>query len=422
MHLTTPFLLLFIFASSTYAQVYKTSTQKPAIKSLYINKTGEKFFSNIIQLNSNEVLQIKFDEMSHATRSYSYTVIHCNANWTKSNLQTNEYIEGFTSNQIHQHQQSSNTTHLYTNYKFEIPNNDMRFKISGNYVVLIYEDNNPENAVAQVCFSIYEPRIGIDTKIRSNTDIELNGRLQQLDIVLLTNGIRLMQPADEIEILVRQNNRYDNQVFGIKPNYIKSNELHFVSNKHLIFEGGNEFRSFDISSVYAASKGIENIKFQNSQYVVDLTTDKIQKGFAYSHEFDADGQFIINYQESNFDNDTEADYMLVNFTLSKQEPFFDGMIYVGGGFNYELYNSQSLMHYNFTKNRYEYSALLKQGGYNYQYRKLAKGSKKATTEAIGGSFWQTSNEYSVFVYYRPLGGRFDRLIGYKQINSMDNAH
>jgi hypothetical protein len=103
--------------------------------------------------------------------------------------------------------------------------------------------------------------------------------------------------------------------------------------------------------------------------------------------------------------------MYVNFTLLAKEPFFEGQIYIGGDLYYNLFDENSRIKYDFNAGMYTHRALLKQGGYNYQYRFLKKGEQKSSIEKIEGSFWQTTNEYCIYVYYRPVGGRYDKLIG-----------
>ena len=410
-------ILIFVVSLSfANGKVFRTQIFDSTIKTLQIGRVGEKYASNLIELNGSEVLKVKFDQLSHDAHAYSYKILHCNADWTASNLSTNEYIEGYTTSTITDYSLSSATTVLYTHYRFELPNSDIKLKLSGNYVAFIYEDNQSEKPVAQVCFSVYEPKITINHTLRANTDIELNGRYQQIDFDINLNGVSVRDAQNELKVLVRQNNRFDNEVFGVQPTFLNGNKLSFTNNKSLIFEGGNEFHSFDISSVYAASRGIDRIKYVQPHYEVFLTPDKIQTSKVYNHEYDANGKFVINFQEAMDNSDTDGDYLFVNFKLPAKEPFFDGQIYIGGDFNYNLFNENTKLTYNFDERMYIYRTLLKQGGYNYQYPFLQKNVTKATLERVEGSFWQTNNEYMISVYYRPVGARYDRLIGVKNFD------
>ncbi|MFT3751423.1 MAG: DUF5103 domain-containing protein [Paludibacter sp.] len=395
-------------------QVYRTQVFSPNIKTLQTGVQNEKFVLPIIDLNGSDKLQIRFDEMSHEAHSYSYTVQHCNADWTLSSLSSNEYISGFTTGTITDYATSLNTTFLYTHYSFSLPNDDMGFKISGNYVVFIYEDNQRDKPIAQACFCIVEPHVSINATVRGNTDTELNGKVQQLDFDVLMNGYTVRDPATEIKVVVRQNNRFDNEVADLKPTFMSSSKLSFINNRALIFDGGSEYHRFDISNVYAAGEGVSTIRYEQPHYDAYLYDNKIQADRAYIRDMDVNGKYVINMQNANDDN-TEADYMLVHFNLPTPEPFFDGQLYLGGEFNYNQMNEINRLKYDANSGSYFQTVLLKQGGYNYQYWFVPKGERRASTRRVDGSYWQTLNEYTIYVYHRPWGERYDKLVGVKGI-------
>jgi hypothetical protein len=213
----TIFILALISSLQVWGQSgFRTQIFQPNIKTLQVTLLGEKMGLPIVELNSSDVLHIRFDEMSHVAHSYSYRVLHCNADWTLSGINSNEYLSGFTTSAITDYTLSSYTI-LYAHYSFNLPNADMNFKISGNYVVQIYEDNMIDKPIAQACFSVLEPRVAISGKVRGNTDTELNGKLQQLDFELGLNGYPVRDVNSEIKVVVRQNNRIDNQVTAITP-------------------------------------------------------------------------------------------------------------------------------------------------------------------------------------------------------------
>jgi len=398
------------------AEVYRTRIFSPNLKTLQAEIDGEKFSLPHLALYGQQSLNIRFDEMSHETRAFSYHVIHCNADWTPSSLSTTEYIEGYTHSDITQAERSINTAYLYTHYRFSLPNDDMKFRISGNYVVHIYQDNRRQEPVATVCFSVYEPKVGIEATIRPNTDTEINGRYQQLDFSVNLSGYYVREPMNEIKVVVRQNNRTDNEVSGIRPTSLSANQLSFANNRSLIFEGGSEFRSFDISSVYAAGRGVDEVTLNNKQFEAWLKPDKLRRG-AYEFDFDVNGRFRIHHQEAFYDPNTEADYLPVHFRLNAPQPFFDGMLYLGGEFNYNQMDQNTRMNYHNERRLYEQTVLLKQGGYNYQYRFLPKGQTVATLLRTEGSYWQTRNEYTIYVYHRPWGERYDKLIGIRTVTN-----
>ena len=353
-------------------------------------------------------LDISFDCLSHDTRRYTYSLLHLNADRTESPLSSFEYLDGYTTQDIVDYELSVNTQQEYTHYHFFFPNEDMRLKVSGNYVLLIYEDGRPENRVAQVFFQVTEDLAGIQMHVRSNTDIETNGRYQQTDIDVLTGRLNVHTP-DEITLLVQQNGRTDNEVRFTRPTFVEGNRLRYINSRDLIFEAGNEYRHFDIYSVYFTGYNVDRVIYDEGMYHATLFADQ-KPGHQYTFENDVNGQFLVNAERTDED-DTEAEYMRVYWTLRMPDPFFDGSVYVGGDLFQNRMVNFNRMNYDTEQHCYYYSALVKQGGYDYQYWFKPKGEKSATLLRTEGSYWETENVYSVSVFYHPTGSRYDRLVG-----------
>jgi transcription-repair coupling factor (superfamily II helicase) len=160
-----------------------------------------------------------------------------------------------------------NTQQEYTHYSFVFQNEDMQLKASGNYMITIYEDGNQENVVVRLCFQVVEPLVEIETKVRANTDVEFNGRYQQLDIDVHTGELDLKNAGD-VALLVQQNGRIDNQQYILKPTFVEPNRLRYVNQRALIFEGGNEFRRFDSYSTYYAGYNVNSVVYEQGEYAV----------------------------------------------------------------------------------------------------------------------------------------------------------
>lgn len=363
-------------------------------------------------------LEVSFDEMSHDMRMYSYTIRHLDYDWQESSLSSYEYVQGFTTADIDDYALSVNTQQIYTNYRFLFPNEDMQLKASGNYVLQIYEDGDLDNVVAEACFSVVEPMVGIDANVRGNTDKEFNGRYQQLDIDIYTSHIDVRNPQ-EIKLVVRQNNRWDNAVVVSKPSFVEPQRLRYMNQSDLIFEGGNEFRHFDIYSSYYAGYHVDRVQYAQGEYHALLDIDEVRgtsargagrEGAPYLTEMDANGQWLVNCEKTD-EVDTEAEYMWVHFCLPVAQPLMDGHVFVGGELFGNQYGAINRMDYDADAKCYYLYAYLKQGGYDYMYYLV--GRNGATLLPLEGSHWQTQNEYAIYVYYTPFGGRYDRLVGYK---------
>ncbi len=371
-------------------------------------------------------LHISFDEMSHDLHFYTYSVkmLDCSApddGLMRPNeaLLSGEYLQGFTTQDITAYDHSVNTSREYTHYSFDFPNENMVITKSGAYRLTIYEDGNPDKRIAEVDFCVVDPRVKIDARVRNNTDIELSGRYQQLDIDVNTAALDIRDPG-ELRLVVTQNNRLDNSVELTQATYVEPNRLRYINNKALIFEGGNEYHHFDAFSCFYAGYGIDRVYHEMGDYHVLLLPNEITKG-QYIHEYDSDGRFVVN-AERTYDSDTEAEYMWVYWTLPAEKPWLDGAVYIGGEiFGNEL-GMRNRMQYDAEAKCYWLTALVKQGGYDYQFWFAGKGitglhprgyqgSTKTTTQRVDGSYWETENEYAVYVYWRPFGARHDQLVG-----------
>ena len=405
--------MLLAFILGVHAQTH-TRIYNEQIRTLHVER-------DVLVLDAIEPLHISFDEMSHEVHFYTYSVEMLN-----SSLLSSEYLQGFTTKDIADYEHSMNTSRAYTHYWFEFPNEDMTLTKSGNYRLTIYEDGNPDNKVAEVDFCVVEPLVAIDARVKANTDIEFNGRYQQVEMdVDLQNTDRFTDRVQSTDfyVVVTQNNRIDNAVTLKQPTFVEPHRLRYLNNKSLIFEGGNEYHHFDAFSCFYAGVGIDRVFHEMGDYHAVLFADEITQG-QYIHQYDSDGRFVVNAERTS-DPDTEAEYMWVYWTLPMDKPFFDGALYVGGDiFNNEL-NLRNRMQYDAEAKVYWLTALVKQGGYDYQYWFVPKitnhqspiTNKNTTTQRVDGSYWQTENEYTIYVYWRPFGTRYDRLVGVKTIRS-----
>ena len=353
-------------------------------------------------------LHISFDQMSHNVHTYTYTVVHMNAERTKeSDLLSSEYLSGFTTADITDYEHSINTTREYTHYWFTFPNADMQLTKSGNYLLTVYEDGDRDKKVVEVDFCVVEQRVSVHAQVRTTTDIEFNGRYQQMDLDIQMTAVD-MKNANEFKVLVRENNRTDNEVWLTRPTYVEPKKLRYVNCRDLIFEGTNEYHHFDAFSPYYAGTGIDRVFFENGDYHVMLFPDEISQG-TYIHQDDSNGQFIINAERTQ-SPDVEGEYMWVHWVVPTDKPWFDGALYIGGDiFNNDL-QLTNRMEYDPEAKCYWLTALVKQGAYDYQYWFRPKGVKKTTTQRVDGSYWQTRNAFSIYVYWRPFGARYDRLL------------
>lgn len=408
--------ILSLFASYSNAQQpYYTHVNSPQIKTLQVKVAGQMISDPFIMINDPNQIEINFDGLGNGSTNLSYSIIHCNADWTRSSLSPIEYLNGFQGNPIEDFANSLGTTTDYCNYKLLLPNSDVQLKVSGNYAVQIYNNSNPSNILFTACFSLVEPLVVVNASVTGNTDIDTNQSHQQVNFNLNTKDFPITYPLTDLKIFVYQDNRRDNAVNGLQPSSILENNISYSNIRNLIFPAGNEYRRMEFLGPKYIGMHVESIGFYNPYYNVQLLTDYIRANKPFQYDQDQDGRFFIRCNSCD-DADTEADYYIVHFTLACDK-FQNGKVYLNGELYNNVLNAESEMDYNASTNQYEKAVLLKQGSYNYQYLFVADDSTVGETGPIAGNFYQAENEYSIYVYYRPMGARYDRLIGVSSIKN-----
>lgn len=401
-------LSFFCLSAITHAQQHEIISM--SIAALQVT-AGKDWLMPPITTLGGEPICISFDDLTHDYHRYTYRIEHCEADWTTSNgLFTSDFCEGFSEgNPIDDITESINTNTLYTHYSLQIPNERCRLKMSGNYRLTITDDNDGDEPVLSVCFMVVEPMMSVTLGMTTNTDLDNNGRHQQLSMDVRYRNINVTSPDTQIKTVVMQNGRWDNAVVNARPQYVMHDGLRWDHCRDFIFNGGNEYRKFEILDVDHTTLGLESIIWDGADYHAYVWTDEPRLSYIYDE--DANGAFYIRNSD-NIGNDNTSDYVITHFRL--KSPLLDGDVFINGAWTYETFEPCYRMEYDEEEQLYKGSLRLKQGYYSYQYLHLAEDG---TTHPVPseGNFFQTENQYQALVYYRGLGDRTDRLVGFAQI-------
>ena len=364
---------------------------------------------------TDESVEISFDELSHAYTRYIYKVEFCNADWSPSTeIFESDYMEGFNGQPIEDYEKSFNTTVLYTHYRLTLPNENVRLLLPGNYRVRVYADerNASEDPVLEACFSICAPLMTVNATVLTNTDIDFQQRHQQIAYTVGYGAQRVVDPTRELHTVVMQNRRWDTAVIDLPPNIQHATGCEWNHRRDLIFDAGAEFHKFEILDVRLNGLNVDRMAWIGEQYHATLFAQSPQHNYTSDH--DINGGYIIRHSGDE-DNDTQSEYLFVHFLLQMPR-LGGGDMYVCGLWNNDFPDPESRMHYDELLHAYECGILLKQGYYNYQFRQLGQDGRANTTHT-DGDFYQTENEYMILVYHRPQGARYDALVGYRRMRN-----
>ncbi|MFA5297358.1 MAG: type IX secretion system plug protein domain-containing protein [Lutibacter sp.] len=375
------------------------------IKTIILKPMAINAYAPIVQLG--EKLMLTFDDLNADEHTYSYQIRYCELDWAHSNLVESEFIDGFAQDRIRDYENSFNTLQHYTNYHVTIPNETTKLKISGNYEIAVLDEN--EEVVFKRRFVVYEPKVTVGVAVFKSRDIAFFNTKQAVEFTINSPNLLINNPIEEIIPVILQNNNWQNAIIGLKPQFYRGSQLLYKYNKETSFWGGNEFLYFDTKSIRNTSLNIAKVELGEDLYNTYLYTDKERRNQPYTLYPDVNGNFVIRILNAE-NNNTDADYSWVYFSLKCSANLEGKDVYVNGNFNNWQLNEKNKLTFNKISGLYETKLLLKQGFYNYQYLTKSKDGTISTHD-IDGSFYQTENDYTVLVYYKKFGSRHTKVIG-----------
>jgi hypothetical protein len=396
---------------------YEDKIYKESIRTVQFHRVGWDLSYPIIDLDGNEFLNLSFDELGNTVKNYYYTIEHCDADWYPSGLNPEEYISGFSQQPVQDYSLSFNTYVNYIHYNLFLPNEDMGILLSGNYVVRVFEDYDENKPALVRRFSISESLASVRGVAARPVSDPYRDDGQQINFKVFLGSVDVNDPYSEIKVAIQQNNRWNMSIRTLRPLFIRDDELDYHHTSENIFKAGNEYRYFDIKSMRYMAEMVRDIDYQPPHYHVFLYPDAPRNTGRYFYHEDLNGRFYIEVQEG-VNRDTESDYVHVHFSLLMENPLSAGDVYVSGALNNWEFNDINRMSYNLETKSYELDILLKQGYYNYEYVYIMDDSRFPDAAFLEGSYFETENDYVVYVYLSTNTSRYDRLIAYQILNSV----
>ncbi len=403
---------LFLFISYTVAFSQLTEIVPPEyIRTIeFKGQTGQ---SQLPILRLGEPLFLSFDALNGEEADYYYTLTHCDFDWTPSDLSKNEYLDGYDEIRLYNYENSLNTLQIYSHYMLAIPNNDTRrITKSGNYLLSILNDDN--EVVFSRKFMVIENVAGVQVEIKRSRNIKYIDYKQVVQFTINSPNLQLINPKQTVKTLVMQNNNLKTAITNLKPQYTLGQEIIYRYDKEASFWGGNEFLRFDNKDIRSATNGIRYVELTDI-YNNYLFTNAPRNDRPYTYYPDINGNFVVRNIDAR-NPVIEADYVRIHFSLKYYEDIGNKELHIYGNFNNWTIDESTYLEYDEASDSYTTARLFKQGFYNYRYV-LVDVDGSVDQGAVGGDFWQTENDYTVLVYYREQGGRYDRIIGIGRANS-----
>lgn len=381
-----------------------------AFKTLKVELAGNFMSPTVMGLNTDEQICVSFDELGDERSYLRYNLIHCNADWQPSGLLDSEIVEGFNEGEVEDYGFSAGVFRHYVNYRICVPDGDMRPLVSGNYLLRVYREGEPEQPVVQARFSVSEDVVRVTGQASSITDKGINEDWQQLEFAINLGNYKVRDPFSELIVKVEQNGVDVTPAKYLRPLRVDGDRLLYEHNRDLIFPAGNEFRRFETVRTDYAGMHVEENVYEGDGYTAKLMADSERASRPYIYDRTQYGRFKVD-EYSATDPNLGADYVETEFTLDYPR-IMNGDVLIDGEFVRSMPEAERIMEYDGERGVYSKRLLLKQGSYNYQYEaKLRNKGAKGVPAPIEGNHYETQNEYVIKVYQREPGSRYDRLIG-----------
>ncbi len=422
-------LLLYISAISAwtaFADTADTETQifNEHVRTLQVSLAGAPQGSvgmPVLIMGSGNAVTVSFDHLSEDREYLRYSLTHCDARWRPDGLAYVEYLDGFNQGDVEDYAFSQATSVHYVHYSLTLPNEQIRPTLSGNYLLKVYPEGDEDAPWLQCRFAISEHTASMGIHATSRTDIDYNARHQQLEITADVSRAGVRDVFNDLTLVIEQNGRTDNRRILTKPMRVGAGKIYYEHQPELIFPASNEYRRFETVSTRYNPMGVASIDFKNPYYRFILETDLPRSASQYLYDQTLSGGFIIRNTDganvfAEAEPHTEADYGIVYFSL--EMPELPGVsIFLDSEVTQRRLSEESAMNYNRATGRYEKALLLKQGAYSYQYLATRPGQTAGQTDVVEGDHYETANHYTVYMYNRRPGERYDRLVGYASIKT-----
>ncbi|MEP3207731.1 MAG: DUF5103 domain-containing protein [Maribacter sp.] len=398
-----------LFASSIFAQVQEEVNPPENIKSIIFKGPTEDQFP-VVKIG--EQIRLEFDDVLANEQDYYYKIVHCDYDWTPSQLLKSQYLTGVDNQRIIDYENSYTTLQPYSNYRLTIPNDNVRLKVSGNYLIEIY--NNSYELQFSRRFVVYNDIVQVGALVKRSRDFKYLNEKQVVHININASNFRLVNPKKEVKVAILQNYHWPTAIYNIPPQFTIGNELVYKYDKETSFYGGNEFLNFDTKDLRAPTSVISHIELQDI-YHHYLFRDRYRFKIPYSYYPDINGDFVIRTLQGT-DVSREAEYTNIHFKLPYAEELALDEVYVFGKHNNYALTDENKMSYNEETGMMEGILMMKQGFYNYKYV-IKREDDVVDLNTVSGNFHFTENNYLVLVYYRNFGDLYDSIIGIGSANS-----
>jgi len=414
-------LVLLLFASSNGFSQITEKVYLPQIKSVQLFMYGDQLSYPILELNTPARMELHFDDLDGNIKNYYYTFQLCNADWTPAMITSFDFINGFLQQRISTYRTSNISLARYTHYQAVLPDRNMIPKVSGNYILKVFLDGDTTKLAFTKRFMVFENKAIIAAEVQQPFNAQVFRTHQKLQFRVNTKNLQLVNAGQQINVAILQNGRWDNAVQGIRPTFMTNNQLEYNTENDAVFPAGKEWRWLDLRSFRLQSDRVDSAHYYKTSTEIFVRPNVSRRAQEFNFYRDHNGMYFLETLE-NYNPYWQGDYATAHFVFipPNNVPFPNKDVYVFGGLTNYGNDDSGKMFWNAERGGYEASIIIKQGYYDLAYATVDKNSTKKifSFDETEGNYWETENDYTILIYYRALGGRYDQLVGVAKLNSL----
>ncbi len=374
------------------------------IQSVQLYKKGDIQSAPIINLNSSDKLSLEFDYLGEGTKQFKLQVSHRSKTWEESPLPVDFYLTGFSEIYFSGGLKSFAQRPSYFHYSYEFPNNQLGFKVSGNYLLSIYDYDSNE-LLFSLPFFVTENQGSLDTRVESIYVRRADLRPEDQPFSRYRYPDFVDFPQFDLSYMYVQNQFWGRYRIVDNSDTSTPEEVNFHLSRDRAFLGNYEFNTLNLRNLNTDGQQILEVRREEIPPKVILRRDvqslDLKPGFA------PDGRFGIPVDQRS------ASYARVQFRLETDTAITGSeQIYLIGDFNNWAISESNRLQFNEQTALWEGEALIKEGEYAYKYVILKNGT--IDDLSLDQGFLRTGQSYVTLVYFKDPTRNYDRLLKVEQ--------
>jgi len=376
-----------------------------SIHSIRLLRTGSPEDPPVINLESNDKLVLSFDQISASSSQFLIRIRHYSSDWESSPIPPDYYIDGFFETYLSSGTRSFSTRPSYWHYEYEIPNPQLRFKVSGNYLLTVYNADTREELFS-LPFFVTENAGNQDTDIKFLFAQRENMRQQDQLFTSFAYPEFVELPRFDLSVVFVQNRFWGRARSARIYEAAGQGFIDFYLPRDRAFLGDYEFNILELLSFNADEPQILEIQPEIIPPNIILRRD-IQR-------LEPPSRLTPRTRFGSPVDDRGSKYGNVHFRLETPERVLSYQkMYVVGDFNQWTIRERNRMEYDASEQLWKGSAIIKEGTYTYKYVILS--GNRIDDLTLDQKFSFANQEYISLVYFRDPARNFDRLLNVNQV-------